>query len=186
MKRNEHATVRTWVDISTRAIRSNIRVLRSAIPHNVKMMGVVKSNAYGHNITEFALELEKCDIDALAVDSIVEALALRRASVKAQILVLGYTMPQMLKSAIGKNILLTISSMPSLRGFLKTPAATKVPVHIKVDTGMHRQGFVQSEQNEVVKLLAESKGKIKVAGLYTHFAEAKDPHNKTFTNKQIA
>lgn len=186
MKQDRQSNVRTWVNIDTRAIRANYRTLRRAIPRSVKMMGVVKSNAYGHNITEFALELEKYGIDALAVDSIVEALALRRAGVKSQILVLGYTLPQMVKSAMGKNIHLTISSLPSLRDFLKVSDTARVPIHIKVDTGMHRQGFMQSEQDEVMDLLLRNKRKIKIAGLYTHFAEAKDPQNKTFTDRQIA
>lgn len=186
MKRNDHATVRTWVDIDTRAIRSNYRVLRSAIPRSVQLMGVVKSNAYGHNFTEFALELEKCGIDALAVDSILEALALRRAGVKSKILVLGYTLPQMVARAAGKNIELTISSMSHLRGFLKVASSRKVPIHIKVDTGMHRQGFMSNELPEVLKLLTGAKSKVRIAGLYTHFAEAKDPHDKAFTKRQIA
>lgn len=186
MRHNDHESIRTWVDIDTRAIRANYKLLRGIIPRGVQMMGVVKSNAYGHNITEFALELEKSGIDALAVDSIVEALSLRRAGAKKNILVLGYTLPQMIKSAIGKNIHVTISSVPSLRALLKTPLASKIPVHLKVDTGMHRQGFLLSELNEVLKILSRNKKKINIAGLYTHFAEAKNPKDRNFTEKQIA
>lgn len=185
MKHNEHEMVRTWVDIDTRALRANYRLLRGTIAPGVKMMGVVKSNAYGHNLTEFALELEKCGIDALAVDSIIEALSLRRVGAMKTILVLGYTLPLMMESAVGKNIHLTISSIPSLRALLKIPRANKIPIHLKVDTGMHRQGFLLSEMNEVLTTLLEVGKKINVAGLYTHFAEAKDPTNRASTQKQI-
>lgn len=184
MKKVAHAGLRTWIEIDTRAIRANYQAFRKFIPKNVRMCGVVKSNAYGHNLTEFALELEKLGIDMLAVDSIVEALSLRKAKVKTPILVLGYTLPEMFKEAVGKNIHLTISSIDGLKKFLKSPVAHKVPIHIKVDTGMHRQGFLSNEQEVLLKLLGANP-KLKVVGLYTHFAESKDPNNRAFTLGQI-
>lgn len=148
------------------------------------MLGVVKSNAYGHNLTEFALELEKLGIDMLAVDSIVEARSLRAAGVKTPILVLGYTLPEMYKEALGKNIHLTISSIEGLRAFSKSSLSSRVSIHIKVDTGMHRQGFLKTEQEKLFELL-DANPKIHVAGLYTHFAESKNPANRAFTEQQI-
>lgn len=184
MNKVEHEGLRTWVEINTKAIRANYRAFRKVIPKNVRMLGVVKSNAYGHNLTEFAHELEKLGIDMLAVDSLVEALALRKAKIKTPILVLGYTLPAMFAKAGGKNIHLTVSSQDSLRAFLKSDSAKKIPIHIKVDTGMHRQGFLESEIPQVLKLLA--RGNARVAGLYTHFASAKDRNDHTFTRMQIA
>lgn len=180
----EHTDLRTWVEIDTKAIRANYRAFRKIIPKQVRMLGVVKSNAYGHNITEFARELEKLGIDMLAVDSLVEALALRKVKIKTPILVLGYTLPGMYAKAAGKNIHLTISGMEGLRVFLRSSHAKKIPIHLKVDTGMHRQGFFENEIPQVLKLL--SGAKIRVAGLYTHFATAKDRNDRTLTKMQIA
>lgn len=185
MKKSEHLGLRTWVEIDTKAIRTNYRAFRTLIPREVKMMGVVKSNAYGHNFIEFALELEKLGIDMLAVDSILEALALRAAKVRTPILVLGYTLPEMFPKAVGKNIHLTISSIEGLKSFLKFSNAHKVPVHIKVDTGMHRQGFLRHEQEKLFEVLASTSKKINISGLYTHFAAGKDPQNKISTQKQL-
>lgn len=184
MQKSEHTGLRTWIEIDTKAIRSNYRAFRKFIPKKVKIMGVVKSNAYGHNLTEFALELEKCGVDMLAVDSLVEALSLRKAGIKKEILVLGYTLPEMFSKAAGKKVHLTISSIDGLKVFLKSPSAEKIPVHLKVDTGMHRQGFLLSEIDEVLKLVSASK--VRVTGLYTHFASAKDPRETKFTECQIA
>ncbi len=184
MKKSEHEGLRTWIEIDTKAIRANYHAFRKLIPKNVSMMGVVKSNAYGHNIIEFAQELEKLGIDMLAVDSLVEGLALRKSGVKTPILVLGYTLPEMFTKALRKNIHITISSMDGLRAFLKTTNANRIPVHIKVDTGMHRQGFLLREVSQVLKILAQSN--INVDGLYTHFASAKDLNDRVFTDKQIA
>jgi len=182
--KSENKGLRTWVEIDTKAIRHNYRAFRKIIPKDVKMMGVVKSNAYGHNITEFALELERLGVDMLAVDSLVEALSLRKSGVKTPILVLGYTLPSMFAKALRKNIHLTISSIDGLRMFLKSPNAAQIPVHLKVDTGMHRQGFLLKEGSQVIKLLTSHN--IQVAGLYTHFASAKDFKDRAFTDGQIA
>ena len=180
----EHKGLRTWVEVDTKAIRHNYRAFRKIIPTNVKIMGGGKSNAYGHNITEFALELERLGVDMLAVDSLVEALSLRKIGVKTPVLVLGYTLPSMFAKALRKNIHLTISSIDGLRVFLKSPNATRIPVHLKVDTGMHRQGFFLKECPQVIKLLVGRN--IHVAGLYTHFASAKDLKDNAFTDGQIA
>lgn len=183
MKKNEHFGLRTWIEIDTKAIASNYRVFRKFVPKSVKIMGVVKSNAYGHNLTEFARELVKCGVDMLAVDSLVEALSLRKSGIKTDILVLGYTLPELFSQAVGKNIHLTISSIDGLKTFLKSHNTKRIPVHLKVDTGMHRQGFLFSDRKKVLKVLQE--GGVNVAGLYTHFAEAKDPHDRAFTKSQI-
>ncbi len=185
MKKVDHSGIRTWIEIDTKAIKTNYRFFRKLAPKKVAICGVVKSNAYGHNFVEFAQELEKLDVDMLAVDSLVEGLALRKSGIKTPVLVLGYTLPEMFTKAVGKNIHLTISSIDGLRTFLKNPHAKKIPIHIKVDTGMHRQGFLPNEQEEVLKILGLTKG-IKVEGLYTHFASAKDPAQTVFTNMQIA
>lgn len=184
MKKIDRQGLRTWIEIDTKAIRANYRAFRKFIPKNVKMMGVVKSNAYGHNITEFALELEKVGIDFLAVDSLVEGLSLRKAGVATPILVLGYTLPEIFTKAVGKNIHLTISSMEGLLTFLKNSHASKIPIHLKVDTGMHRQGFMSHERPLVLKTILEAGEKINIAGLYTHFAMAKDPKDHMFTDIQ--
>lgn len=183
MKKTDRAELRTWVEIDRRAIRANYRALRKLIPNGVRIAGVVKSNASGHDLILFSVELEKCGIEMLAVDSLVEALALRKAKIHLPILVIGYTLPEMYAKAANKNIHLTISSTEALRTLLKNPKTKKIPVHIKVDTGMHRQGFSFSELDKVLFLIKNSG--ISVAGLYTHFASAKNPNEREFTLKQV-
>lgn len=183
MKDLDHTGLRTWVEIDTKAIRSNFRTFRKLVSKKKKIMGVVKSNAYGHGLVPFAQELEKLGVDMLAVDSIVEAVTLRKAGIKTTILVLGYTLPEMFSNAVGRNIHLTISSVEGLSAFLSSSYAKKVPIHLKVDTGMHRQGFLLPQIEKVIAMLRDRK--ISPAGLYTHFAAAKDPSDRTFTSKQI-
>lgn len=180
----EHKGVRTWIEVDTKAIRANYRTFRKVIPKKVRMLGVVKSNAYGHSIVPYSRELEKLGIDMLAVDSLVEALAIRKSGIKTPVLVLGYTLPEMFAKALRKNIHLTISSIDGLKIFLKNPNAKIIPIHLKVDTGMHRQGFLLQEIEKVLKIIKSNK--LNVDGLYTHFASAKDPNERLFTKGQIA
>jgi len=146
----------------------------------------VKSNAYGHNLLEYAKELEMLGIDWLGVDSITEGLALRKAGIKKPILVLGYTLPTMLREARAKNIAVTISNFEILEEVLKLPKSkTPLHIHIKVDTGMHRQGFQLGDLTGLLSQLGSSTSKLSVEGLYTHFAEAKNPRSGDNTRRQI-
>lgn len=180
-------SLRTWIEIDKKAIAKNYRVFRKLIGKKTLFMAVVKSNAYGHNIHEFSLEMERLGVDWLGVDSLSEALALRKDGVHIPILVLGFTIPQLYSLARQKNISITISSMVQFEQVLALkPARQPLRVHIKVDTGMHRQGFDMNEVDELISGIARSSQKIFfIEGLYTHFSEAKNPRNTDSTKRQI-
>jgi len=188
MKKNfdETKRLRTWIEIDQKAVAHNYRIFRKVIGKKVELLGVVKSNAYGHNLLEYAKELEMLGIDWLGVDSITEGLALRKAGIKKPILVLGYTLPTMLREARAKNIAVTISNFEILEEVLKLPKSkTPLHIHIKVDTGMHRQGFQLGDLTGLLSQLGSSTSKLSVEGLYTHFAEAKNPRSGDNTRRQI-
>lgn len=177
--------LRTWIEIDKKAIACNYRVFRGLISKKTMLMAVVKSNAYGHGLIDFSKEISALGADWLGVDSIVEALALRQAGIKKPILVLGYTLPEMLAEAVRNDISVTISTYESLKGISKQKLSKYLKVHIKVDTGMHRQGFLESEINKVLSLIEKRNKNYIVEGLYTHFAAAKNPDLPSFTNEQI-
>jgi len=183
MNKADKLGLRTWIEIDKKAIVHNYLVFRSLISKQTKLLGVVKSNAYGHNLVEFAKELEKLGVDYLAVDSVVEGMALRKAQIKIPILVLGYTLPVMIEKAVLNNLDISISNFDYFKEIKKLNLKKSVNVHIKVDTGMHRHGF---QEGDIKNVLAEIKNrKIKVVGLYTHFASAKNPAFPKDTKKQI-
>lgn len=178
--------LRTWVEIDKKAIAHNYTIFRRLIKKK-KLMAVVKSNAYGHNIHAFAKEMVSLGADFLGVDSVTEALALRRAHTRVPILVLGYTLPELLVAARRAHISVTLSSFAGLEAALRLKKSKDtLRVHIKIDTGMHRQGFYPADSARVCALLSENKGKILVEGVYTHFAEAKNPRYGATTRSQIA
>src|SRR5689334_9922201 len=110
MKSELHKGLRTWIEIDRKAIKHNYDVFRSLINKKCKMMTVVKSNAYGHSILDFSKEMEKLGSDYFGVDSIVEGIALRKSGIKKPILVLGYTLPEMLSEAVKYNLEITVST----------------------------------------------------------------------------
>ena len=178
--------LRTWIEIDKKAIKHNYDVFRSIIPQKSKLLAVVKSNAYGHSLIDFSKEIVKNGADFLGVDSIVEGLALRREGIKTPILVLGYTLPELFFDAIEKNISITVSSFDTISKInkLKNSSNNLLKVHIKVDTGMYRHGFLLKDMNKVVKEIKNLKN-IEVEGLFTHFSTAKDPAFPNYTKKQI-
>ena len=188
MNKNNRLGLRTWIEIDKGAIAHNYAVFRGLITKGTKLLGVVKSNAYGHNLVEFAKELEKFGIDYLAVDSAVEGIALRKEGIKIPILVLGYTLPEMIEKAVENNLEITISNFDyfkEIKSLEKTRDLPEIKVHIKVDTGMHRHGFQEGDIKKVINDINKLKNKLEVVGLYTHFAAAKNPAFPKETQKQI-
>ncbi len=177
--------LRTWIEIDKKAIKNNYDQFRGLIPKACKLCAVVKSNAYGHGLVDFSKEVSKLGVDFLAVDSVVEARTLQEEEVKTPILVLGYTLPEMILVASQKNISLTISHFEGLKSLLKNLGDHKIKIHIKIDSGMHRQGFFEKDIKKVIDFLKKNSEKIEVEGLYTHFAAAKNPAFPERTKKQI-
>ncbi|MFO0718410.1 MAG: alanine racemase, partial [Candidatus Paceibacterota bacterium] len=136
MKDLDRKGLRTWIEIDTKTLENNYKVLRASLPSGCKLMSVSKSNAYGHSLVDFSKEVEKLGADWIGVDSVVEAITLREESVKIPMLVLGYTLPEMLEKASDLNISLSVSTFETLNAIEQSNFSKKLKIHIKVDTGM--------------------------------------------------
>lgn len=181
MKPNQKNTLRTWIEVDKEAIYHNIAEFRKIIKPNIKIMAIVKSNAYGHGLVDFAKTVES-RVDWFGVDSITEGLKLRQKGLKKPILVLGYTLPLRIAEAVQNDLSITISTLDSLKYLAKLENAPKV--HLKIDTGMHRQGFFLKDLYKILKIL-KSNPDIKLEGLYSHLAAAKDRFYPSDSLKQI-
>ncbi|MES2135275.1 MAG: alanine racemase [Patescibacteria group bacterium] len=182
-----HKRLRTWIEIDRQAIKHNYKLFRSLIPKSTKLLSVVKSNAYGHSHIDFSKEVETLGIDYIAVDSIVEGLSLRKSGVRRPILVLGHTLHVRIKDAGPADIRVAVSSITQLHQLKKEIYKRPVKIHIKVDTGLHRQGFTLSDLGAVREFLKWNKKtkRVIVEGLFTHFAQGKDPLHPGYTKKQL-
>lgn len=181
--------LRTWIEIDKTSIKKNYRTFRKLTKRDCLLLSVVKSNAYGHDLIEFSKEMDKLGTDWLGVDSVTEALALRDAGVTKPILILGYTLPERFAEASEKNISLTISSKENLSNLLKFFQKNKnsnpARIHLKIDTGMHRQGFFLAHLSQMIKILKNRSDRMIIEGIYTHFAAAKNPSSSKDTRDQI-
>ena len=139
-------------------------------------MAVIKSNAYGHGMVDFAKEMASLGVDWFGVDDFAEAVSLRKAGLKNPILVLGFTPAELIPSAAKLDVSVTVSNKVALSALMNYKGKTAIKIHIKADTGLHRQGFQLSECKEISKISTSfKKGNVIIEGLYTHFASAESP-----------
>lgn len=171
----------TWVEIDRKAIAKNFALFRRIVGKKVQIMAVVKSNAYGHGMVPFACEAIKGGANWLAVDDIEEALLLRKEGIKIPILVFGFTPKEYFRDAVKNNISLTVSNFGMLEDLSKVKG---LRVHIKVDTGLGRQGFLLRDSYELLKKIENIKN-INIEGLYTHLAATETLRHGSHTKKQL-
>jgi alanine racemase len=185
LKRSDRAGLRTWIELDRKALAGNLRLFRGVMPYGCGIMAVCKSNAYGHGLYDLAPLLEELGVDWFGVDSIVEAVTLREKGIRRPLLVLGYTLPSRFNDAVRHGVSLTMSSLANLRALARTGGRKRISIHLKLDTGMHRQGLMRPEWPAALGLLKRHAARVRLEGLYTHFAEAKDPAQRESTRKQI-
>ena len=139
-----HFLKRTWADINMDAIDHNFRAIRNALKPGVKMCCVVKADAYGHGAPMVAREYQRLGADWFAVSNLEEAIQLRRCAITRPILILGYTPPQNAEELSELNISQTVLSLDYARQLSRyaQEANVTVNIHLKVDTGMSRIGFL--------------------------------------------
>lgn len=173
----------TWAEIDLRAIEYNYKQVRKIVGRDIKMMAVVKANAYGHGTVEVSSVLERLGVNYLGVATTDEAMRLRDHGSKVPILILGHVLPDEVRPAIEKDITLTICG-DGLLGAIREAArdGKTAKVHIKIDTGMGRIGIWHEEAINFIKNLAAEKNII-IEGIYTHFSSA--GRDDFFTNYQI-
>lgn len=143
---------------------------------------VLKSNAYGHGLVEVAKILDKENISFLVLDSLPEAMVLRNEGVKNNILIIGYTSANNIKNCQLKNISFAITSLAQLEEVVEV-INQPVKIHLKFDTGMHRQGITIDEVEPALEIVNDN-DLLEVEGVCSHLADA-DSLDESFTQKQI-
>lgn len=168
----------------------NLAQIRAHLPQGAKILAVIKANAYGCGIAEIAKMACKCGVYALGVARMDEALIVRDALIEARILILGYTPKELIETAIAHNIELCVYHKDIAEAIsLEAQRQNKIAhIHIKIDTGMGRIGFLCDESNVQDSLNAvESIAKlpnIQIAGIFTHFSSA-DESDLAYTQMQV-
>ena len=169
----------TWVDVDLDAIRHNARVLK---PEGVELMAVVKANGYGHGDVEVARAALEAGATWVGVALVEEGVKLRGAGIEAPILVLSELPGGSEAVALAHRLTPTLYSDAGLER-LATAARGSVPVHVKVDTGMHRAGVWPPAEAAAFAGRVRAAG-LEVQGLFTHFARSEE--DETTTKEQLA
>lgn len=175
-----------WAEIDLNNLAHNIKEVRRVTKKESIVMAVVKANGYGHGSLDVAKVFLENGADRLAVATLSEAIELRRADIKAPILILGYTPESQYNMVVENDIIQTIYTLESGKELSKVAKSLNknAKLHIKIDSGMGRIGF-KSEESSIGKIEKISKlPNLEIEGIFTHFAKA-DEIDKTYTERQF-
>lgn len=175
----------TYITIDRSAIAHNVRAIAGHVGPGVKLIAVVKANAYGHGACEVARTALANGASWLAVARVMEGIELRLAGIKSPILVMSYTVPGEIRVGIEHDLTLTVTEWPIAKQVSAHAQALNktARVHVKIDTGMGRFGLLPDESLPFFERLKSLPG-IEVEGVYSHFAVA-DARDKTYTWDQF-
>jgi len=173
-----------WIDVNLKALMSNLAQIRYLIGKDVKITSVVKANGYGHGISEIS-ECLAPFVDYLGVANAKEAQRIREFVKEAPILIFGGIQPEEVAVCLEQNFSVVLSSLDHAKKLQEYAEIYSKPlkVHVKVDTGMGRMGFVLEEALNAIKILVDNPS-FDVEGLMTHFPVAEEV-NHPKTNEQI-
>ena len=175
------------LEINLNGCQANYKYFRSRLEDKTKLLVLVKANAYGHGDVEFATLMEDAGADYLAVAYPIEGIELRQAGIKSPIIVLTAgtdSFEQIVNYGLEPGIP-NLCSLKELCSVLEKRGMYGFPVHVKLDSGMHRLGFMTDELKELEDFLKDCPY-VKVKSIYSHLAAADDPSCDDFTEGQVS
>lgn len=181
-----YASRPAWAEINLDAVAENVRQVKSLLRPETELMAVVKADGYGHGALPVACTALAAGAKSLAVAFVEEGITLRRAGLKAPVLLLGYTSPARFEELVHHTLTPTIFTLEAAAGFSEQAVAQNkvLPVHLKVDTGMGRVGFLPEQATAAIGQIAQLPG-LKIEGIFTHLAMAEEIKS-SYTLKQLA
>ena len=170
---------RTWTKINLDALKHNYETIREYVSPQSEIMAVVKADAYGHGVENVVKEFTNCGCNYFAVSNLEEAMQVRSANDNCAILILGYTPPEYAGALALNNISQSVFNEEYASRLSKAAvdSGLQVNIHVKVDTGMGRLGFLFSDSIEHASSIETVANVCKLPGLFpegifTHFSSA--------------
>ncbi|MEM6793679.1 MAG: alanine racemase [Acidobacteriota bacterium] len=175
-----------WIEVSAEAYRHNLEFIRQRIGSSVELGAVVKANAYGHGLEQASRLALESGADSLCVHALDEALALRRAGHRCDVLIMGHVPLARLSEAVRENFRLVLFSIETAErlAHLAQDTGLRPRVHVKIETGTHRQGLEGEELSRLLDVLAAHPS-LEVEGAYTHFADIEDTTDHAYARRQL-
>lgn len=172
---------KTWIEVDRSAIKHNYETFRKLLKPETKLMAVVKSNAYGHDLVQFSKECQDLGADFFAVDEAREAFILQNAGITKPILILNYIEEDLLQEVVKRQISFVVSNFNILARAIALKSSSP-KIHIDVDTGLGRLGFLEKDKEKLFEVLAREN--LSVEGLCTHYSYAESPSHNYYTDMQ--
>lgn len=178
---------RAWIELDKEALTHNIRRYQSLLPAGCEVMGVVKANAYGHGAKAVAAHLSTLGIRHFATATLDEAVQLRKWGIPGEILILGYSDPASFR-LLAEHDLTQTATCPAHGAELEQYGrehGVRLKVHIAVDTGMHRIGFLPEDLDVIQRMYASED--LCVTGIYSHLcvADTEEEEQVVFSRQQV-
>lgn len=175
-----------WVEIDLARLRRNLQLIRRDLPAAVRLMAVIKDEAYGHGAVDAARIALEEGAAFLGLSTLEEALTLRSNGITAPLLLLGERQEAELPWCVEHDLTVCVNEPNTARrlAHLAAAAGKRVPIHVKINTGMSRYGVRWDEALPLFELIHKEKALL-LEGIMTHFAQS-DETDKTFANLQMA
>lgn len=175
---------RAWKECSKEALLFNAKTIQAELSSKTALMAVVKANAYGHGAAYCSTLLEKNGVKIFAVATLDEGIELRKAGIRSDILIFGYTAPEDADKVQHFNLIQTIIS--EQHGIAIEETGIRIRCHLKIDTGMHRIGIPKNRMDILIHFYKSEV--LAVEGIYSHLgsADCLDTVSRERTKAQIA
>ncbi|MFM7710708.1 MAG: bifunctional UDP-N-acetylmuramoyl-tripeptide:D-alanyl-D-alanine ligase/alanine racemase [Ferruginibacter sp.] len=177
----------TVLEISMNALRNNVKAYRRLLKPGVRCMAMVKAFSYGSGSHEVAGLLQDEGVEYLAVAYTDEGIALRKSGIQLPIMVMNPSSTEF-ESLVRYKLepeLFSFRILTEFTSYLHLRGIRQYPVHLKLDTGMHRLGFLSTELKTLCTILSENQA-VRIESVFTHLAASEDPSEDNYTEKQAA
>jgi alanine racemase len=174
------------IEISREAYRHNLATFRRLLRPGCRLMAVVKANAYGHGLEIVSRLAAEEGADELGVNCLAEGVAIRRLGLDLPVVILGYTLLEDLGAALDHRLEPVLYNLASLERLQEEAArrGVQAPFHLKLETGVHRQGVMAEDLPSVLECLRRS-DRLVLQGAGMHFANIEDTTDHSFARQQL-
>jgi alanine racemase len=174
---------RCWAEIDLEAMRSNLRTIRSMTVPGVRLIAIVKADAYGHGLPEVARHLDR-ETDLFGVASLSEARTIRSTGARSSVLILGPALPEERQAIVDELFMPSVSTVEEARGYAGCVRPGKrLPVHFVIDTGMGRIGSSEEEGEQIFRTIS-AMPPLQVMAVSSHLPVADE--DEDYTDEQLA
>ncbi len=175
-----------WIELNRTSFHQNVRQFRQLIGTERRLLAMVKANAYGHGLKEMSGLAIAAGADWLGVHSLDEGIALQESGITAPVLISGYVAESDLGEAVDRGLRLTVYNLETVDRLARLcrSRGKKAYLHIKVETGTHRQGLDPARLAEFLDRL-QGGDDLVVEGLSSHFADIEDTTDHSYAQHQL-